>query len=51
MSEDNYSAAISVISAILMLPIIALIVWWMVVQWNECRGAGLSVLYCIQHVL
>ena len=26
------------------------IAWWIVAQWSECREAGLSILYCIQHV-
>jgi len=23
---------------------------WTVWQWNECREAGLSVVYCLQHI-
>lgn len=24
---------------------------WAYWQWNECRGMGFSVLYCLQHVM
>jgi len=30
---------------------IALISWWIFAQWNECRDLGLSVFYCIKHIL
>ena len=32
------------------LVVLALLVWWLAVQWSECRASGLSVLYCIQHI-
>jgi hypothetical protein len=28
-----------------------LMAWWLWAQWDECRSMGLSVFYCIKHVL
>ena len=33
------------------LAFVGAIAWWSVAQWNECRGMGLSIFYCIKHVL
>lgn len=30
--------------------VLAVGIVWTVAQWNECRDAGLSVFYCIQHI-
>lgn len=30
--------------------VFAFVGWWMWSQWQECRAAGLSVFYCIQHL-
>jgi len=30
--------------------VMALAGWWTCVQWDECRQAGLSRLYCLKHV-
>lgn len=40
-------AALYVAGTVLAL---AVAVWWNVAQWTECRDAGFSVMYCIQHV-
>ena len=29
---------------------LALLGWWLSLQWDECRSMGFSVLYCIQHI-
>lgn len=26
-------------------------VWWCILQWNECRALGFSVLYCLKHCM
>lgn len=26
-------------------------IYWIRLQWQECREAGFSALYCVQHVL
>ena len=28
-----------------------LMAWWLWAQWDECHSMGLSVFYCIKHVL
>jgi hypothetical protein len=30
--------------------VMALALAWTVLQWNECRDAGFSVMYCWQHI-
>lgn len=30
--------------------LMALLGWWLSLQWDECRSMGFSVLYCIQHI-
>lgn len=40
-----------IIGGAVIVGMIAASIWWMTVQWQECRSAGFSVLYCIQHVL
>ena len=35
---------------ILFVVLLAILVsWWMIIQYNECREMGFSILYCIQH--
>jgi hypothetical protein len=35
---------------ILAILVIVSTIWWVTAQWRECRDAGFSKLYCIQHV-
>lgn len=48
MDSDDFL----VLSAIIIVAVGSLLgVWWTVVQWQECRAFGLSVLYCLKHIL
>ena len=29
----------------------AIVPWWTCAQWRECREAGMTKFYCVQHVL
>lgn len=46
-----YNAASYVVGAIVVGLFLALIAAWVILQWQECRDAGMSVFYCVQHVL
>ena len=39
------------IFAVGIIAVLATIGGWVVLQWIECREMGLTVLYCVQHVL
>ena len=48
----NYKKIVGLISVpTLFVGFIAVFLWWIVSQWVECRNMGLSVFYCIKHVL
>jgi len=38
------------ILTVVLLIILCASVWWIHVQWVECREMGMSVLYCLKHV-
>ncbi len=45
--KDNLQSILYLVIALLA---VSVSVWWMVIQWGECRNAGLSSLYCLQHI-
>jgi len=46
MSDSIYV----VLGIIFVVCIFALVIWWTVAQWGECRDMGFSIFYCIKHV-
>lgn len=46
-----YNAAAYIAGAVVVGSFLALIAAWVIFQWQECREAGMSMFYCIQHVL
>ena len=52
MNRDEDRDALFALAIIaIVVAYVSLGVWWIVVQWQECSDAALSVLYCIKHVL
>lgn len=49
MYRDGFLLSLSIIIIVTLNVLLG--VWWTVVQWQECRAFGLSVLYCIKHIL
>jgi hypothetical protein len=41
---------LDVIQLVAAAVVITIVAVWMKLQWEECREAGLSILYCIQHI-
>jgi len=39
-----------IVYLILLVLIIGFVVWWSIAQWKECREAGFSRFYCLQHI-
>ena len=35
---------------IIMLVVVVIAIFWMRLQWLECKDLGLSTIYCIQHI-
>lgn len=38
-------------AVVFVLVLVVVAVAWTVLQWQECRGYGFSIFYCLKHVL
>jgi hypothetical protein len=47
---SNNDKAMMVMYLLAILLIVGVVIFWTVLQWSECRDAGMSVFYCIKHV-
>lgn len=50
MSKKTLKTFASIALAMFILGVPVLIIWWSIIQWNECRDLGHTILYCIAHI-